>query len=172
MDSGLKGKVVIVAGASQGMGRATAQAFASEGAVVAICARTDRTLQTAADQIRQETSAQVFAKPVDVGNPAQVKLFVGEVAKKFGRVDVCVANAAGPAPKTFLDISTDEWQSAFAMNFMSVVHLAREVIPHMQKSVGTDDHDYFHIGPPTYRGSCALHLNSAGGCGIDEEHGH
>ncbi len=134
MESGLKGKVVIVAGASQGMGRATAQAFASEGAIVAICARTDKTLQAAAEQIRQETSAQVFAMPVDVSDPEQVKLFVGGVAERFGRVDVCVANAAGPPPKTFLDISPNEWQSAFEMNFMSVVHLAREVIPHMRRN--------------------------------------
>jgi len=136
METGLKGKVVIVAGASQGMGRATAEAFAAEGAIVAMCARTEATLQAAAAEIRKHNAAavsSVFAKAVDVSDAAQVKAFVAEVAERFGGVDVCVANAAGPPPKTFLNISEQDWQSAFAMNFMSVVYLAREVIPLMQK---------------------------------------
>ncbi len=132
MDTGLKGKMVIVAGASQGMGRATAQAFAAEGAKVAMCARTEKTLQAAAEAIRKATSAEIFAQPADVSDAFQVRKFVGDVIHKFGGVDVCVANAAGPPPKTFLDISTQDWQSAFAMNFMSVVHFAREVVPYMQ----------------------------------------
>ena len=134
MNTGLQGKVVIVAGASQGMGQATARAFAAEGALVAMCARSGKTLQAAAAEIRKATSAEIFAQVVDVSDASQVKQFVGEVATRFGRVDVCVANAAGPPPRTFLDISPEDWQSAFAMNFMSVVHLAREVIPHMRKS--------------------------------------
>ena len=123
-----------MAGASQGMGQATARAFAAEGALVAMCARSGKTLQAAAAEIRKATSAEIFAQVVDVSDASQVKQFVGEVATRFGRVDVCVANAAGPPPRTFLDISPEDWQSAFAMNFMSVVHLAREVIPHMRKS--------------------------------------
>jgi 3-oxoacyl-[acyl-carrier protein] reductase len=133
MESGLKGRIVIVAGASQGMGRATARAFALEGARVAMCARTEKTLLAAADEIRKQTSAEVFSKSVDVSNAAQVKQFVADVVSKFGGVDVCVANAAGPPPKTFLNISLEDWHSAFEMNFMSAVHLAREVIPHMQR---------------------------------------
>jgi 3-oxoacyl-[acyl-carrier protein] reductase len=133
METGLKGRVVLVAGASQGMGRACAEAFAAEGAIVTMCARTDKTLQAAAAEIRKHSRAEIFAKAVDVSDSAQVKSFVAEVAQKFGRIDVCVANAAGPPPKTFLNISDEDWHSAFAMNFMSVVYLAREVIPHMQK---------------------------------------
>src|SRR5579864_6108913 len=134
METGLKGKVVLIAGASQGMGRACAEAFAAEGAIVAMCARTDKTLQAAAAEIRKHNRAEVFAKAVDVSDAGQVKALVAEVASKFGGVDVCVANAAGPPPKTFLQISEKEWHSAFAMNFMSVVYLAREVIPLMQKT--------------------------------------
>ena len=132
MNTGLQGKVAIVTGASQGMGRATAHAFAAEGAVVAMCARTEKTLQAAAAEIRKATSAEIFAQAVDVSDPSEVKQFVGEVASRFGQVNVCVANAAGPPPKTFLDISLEDWQSAFEMNFMSVVHLAREVIPRVR----------------------------------------
>jgi len=133
METGLNGRVVLVAGASQGMGRACAEAFAAEGAIVAMCSRTDKTLQAAAAEVRKGSRVEVFAKAVDVSDAGQVRSFVAELAQKFGGVDVCVANAAGPPPKTFLNISEQEWHSAFAMNFMSVVYLAREVIPLMQK---------------------------------------
>src|SRR6266404_1565910 len=134
METGLKGKVVLLAGASQGMGRAAAQAFAAEGAIVAISARTEDKLQKAADEIRKSTGAEVFARSFDVSYQAAVERFVADVVKKYGSVDVCVANAAGPPAKTFLQVSLEEWHKAFEMNFMSVVNLAREVIPHMQKN--------------------------------------
>jgi 3-oxoacyl-[acyl-carrier protein] reductase len=134
MDTGLKGKVVLVAGASQGMGFATAKAFAAESAIVAMCARTENKLQAAAAEIRKSTSAEVYAEAFDVCYQAAVEKFVKDVVAKYGRVDVCVANAAGPPAKTFLQATHEDWHVAFEMNFMSVVNLAREVIPHMQKN--------------------------------------
>ena len=134
MNTGLKNKVVLIAGASQGMGRAAAQSFAEEGAKIAICARTEEKIQRAADEIRSSTGAEVIARGMDVTYQAAVEQFVKEIVQKFGRIDVCVANAAGPPAKTFLQASGEEWQQAFNMNFMSVIHLAREVIPHMQKN--------------------------------------
>ncbi len=133
MDLGLKGRGVIVAASSQGIGRATAQAFAREGAQVAMCARTEKTLLEAADKIRTNTEAEVYAEKVDVTDSAAVQHFVEQVAKRFGRIDVCVANAGGPPAKNFLSISTEEWHKAVDTNFMSVVHLAKAVLPHMQR---------------------------------------
>jgi 3-oxoacyl-[acyl-carrier protein] reductase len=133
MDLGLKGRGVIVTGSSQGMGRAAAELFAREGAQVAMCARTEKTLREAADQIRHQTGAEIYAEPVDVTDGAAVQRFVEQVAKRFGRIDVCVANAAGPPAKNFLSISTDEWRKAVDQNFLSVVHLAKAVIPYMQR---------------------------------------
>lgn len=134
MNSGLRDKVVIVAGASQGIGRAAAQAFAAEGAKVAICARTEKRLEEAAGAIRAATGAEVTPLVADVSDPKAVAQMVETVVKRYGRVDVAVANAAGPPPRTFLNSSSEDWRSAFGMNFMSVVHLAREVLPHMQKN--------------------------------------
>ena len=133
MDLGLKGRGVIVAASSQGIGLATAEAFAREGAQVAMCARTEKTLHEAAGKIRTETGAEVYAEPLDVTDGAAVQRFVEQVAKRFGRIDVCVANAGGPAAKNFLSISTEEWRKAVDMNFMSVVHLAKAVLPYMQR---------------------------------------
>ncbi len=55
-------------------------------------------------------------------------------AEKFGRIDICVANAGGPPPKNFLSISMDEWRKAVELSFLSVVAFARGVIPHMQRN--------------------------------------
>ncbi|HUR36961.1 MAG TPA: SDR family oxidoreductase [Terriglobales bacterium] len=134
MDSGLKNKTVLVCGASQGIGRAAAQAFAAEGANVAICARTEKTLQSAAASIRTATGFEVTPYVTDVSSPDSVSELVQSVIKKFGRVDVCVANAAGPPPRTFFNSSNEDWRKAIDMNFLSVVYLAREVLPLMQKN--------------------------------------
>lgn len=133
MDLGLKGRGVIVAASSQGIGRATAEAFAREGAQVAMCARGEKLLLEAAEDIRKATGAEVMAERLDVTENSAVQRFVENVAKRFGRIDVCVANAAGPPAKNFLSISPDEWRKAVEMNFMSVVHLAKAAIPYMQR---------------------------------------
>jgi 3-oxoacyl-[acyl-carrier protein] reductase len=133
VDLGLKGRGVIVAASSQGIGRATAEAFAREGAQVAMCARTEAALGEAADAIRRETHAEVYAEALDVTVGPRVQSFVEQVVKRFGRVDVCVANAGGPPAKNFLSISPDEWRKAVDLNFLSVVHLAKAVIPYMQR---------------------------------------
>jgi len=133
MDLGLKGRGVIVAASSEGIGRAAAEAFAREGAQVAMCARTEQTLLEAAEQIRSETGAEIYAHAVDVTDAGPIQKFVEQAAKQFGRVDVCVANAGGPPAKNFLSITTDEWRKALDQNFMSVVHLAKAAIPYMQR---------------------------------------
>jgi 3-oxoacyl-[acyl-carrier protein] reductase len=133
MDLGLKGRGVIVAASSQGIGRAAAEAFAREGAQVAMCARNESTLREAADKIRNETGAEIHAAALDVTDSDRVQHFVEDVAKRFGRIDVCVTNAGGPPAKNFLSISSDEWRKAVDLNFMSVVHMAKAVIPYMQR---------------------------------------
>jgi 3-oxoacyl-[acyl-carrier protein] reductase len=133
MDLGLKGRGVIVAASSHGIGRATAEAFAREGAQVAMCARSEKPLQEAASKIQSDTGAEVYAEPLDVTNPERVQRFVEQVNKRFGRIDVCVTNAGGPPAKNFLSISNDEWRTAVDTNFMSVVYLAQAVIPYMQR---------------------------------------
>src|SRR5258708_9434796 len=108
MDLGLKGRGVIVAAASEGIGRATAELFAREGAQVAMCARTEDKLRAAADEIRGATGAEVYAERTDVTDGAAVQRFVENVAKQFGRIDVCVANAGGPPAKNFLSLQSAE----------------------------------------------------------------
>ncbi len=133
MDLGLKNRVALIAASSQGIGLATAEAFAAEGCRVAMCARNQQTLAAAAEQIRAQHNAQVFAEACDVTDSAAVGRLVASVAEKFGGVDICVTNAGGPPAKGFLAASLDDWQRAIAANFLSTVYFAREVIPHMQR---------------------------------------
>ncbi|MDP9264416.1 MAG: SDR family oxidoreductase [Acidobacteriota bacterium] len=123
-----------MAASSQGMGRATAEAFAAEGARVAMCARNEKTLRAAAEEIRQKHKTEVFAQPLDVTDGEAVAHFVEAVAQKFGRVEVCVTNAGGPPAKNFLSLTPEEWHKAVELNFLSVVSFARAVIPYMQKN--------------------------------------
>jgi 3-oxoacyl-[acyl-carrier protein] reductase len=133
MDLGLKDRVVIVAASSQGIGRATAEAFAAEGCRVAMCARNQQTLQAAAEKIRKQYNTEVLTQAFDVTSAPDVKHFVRSVAEQFGGVDICVINAGGPPAKGFLAATLEEWQRALEMNFLSAVYFAREVIPHMQR---------------------------------------
>lgn len=133
MDLGLKGRVAIVAAASKGLGRAVAEEFARNGAEVAICARSAANLEKAVESIRKSTGREVFSRELDVTRAEAVRDFVAAVEKRFGRVDICVTNAGGPPSKKFLDISLDDWRSAFELTLMSAVYFAREVLPLMRQ---------------------------------------
>jgi 3-oxoacyl-[acyl-carrier protein] reductase len=133
MDYGLRNRVAIVAASSQGIGRATAEAFAAEGCRVAMCARNAQTLQVAADELRKQYNAEVFDQAFDVTDGDAVHGFVDAVVAKFGGADICVTNAGGPPAKGFLAATIEEWRRAVDTNFLSTVYFAREVIPHMQR---------------------------------------
>ena len=133
METGLRGKTVLITGASQGMGRATAEAFAAEGARLAMCARNQKTLEAAQAEISSRHKTEVMVEAVDVTDADKLRRFVAAAAEHFGGIDVAVANAGGPPAKNFLSLTPDDWRKAVDVNFLSVVTLAREVIPHMQR---------------------------------------
>jgi 3-oxoacyl-[acyl-carrier protein] reductase len=133
METGLKNRVAIVAASSQGLGKATAEAFAAEGCRLAICARNREALNAFAGKLRAEHGSDVLVGAFDVTDAASVQNFVAAVVTKFGGVDICVTNAGGPPAKGFLDTTIEEWHRAVDLNFMSAVYFAHAVIPHMQK---------------------------------------
>src|SRR5271157_64778 len=118
MDLGLKDRVAIVAASSQGLGKAVALGLAREGARLALCARTESTLYAAAEEIRRETGAEVLARALDVTVHDRVRQFVAETAARFGRVDICVANAGGPPSKSFAETTIEDWETAAQLNLM------------------------------------------------------
>jgi 3-oxoacyl-[acyl-carrier protein] reductase len=133
MDLGLKDRIAIVAASSQGIGKATAEAFAAEGCRLAICARNREALQKLAADIHKQHKVDVYPEAFDVTDADAVKQFVGQVVSKFDSADICVTNAGGPPAKGFLATTTEEWKKAVDQNFLSTVYFVREVIPHMQR---------------------------------------
>lgn len=133
MELGLKDRVAVVAASSQGLGKAVAMTLAREGAKLALCARKQETIQAAAEDIRNQTGADVLARAADVTNYSQVREFVAETMERFGRIDICVTNAGGPPAKTFAETTVEDWQAGVNLNLMSTLYFAREVLPLMQK---------------------------------------
>jgi 3-oxoacyl-[acyl-carrier protein] reductase len=134
METGLRGRVAIVAASSQGLGRATAEGLAAEGCRLAMCSRNQESVTRAAQEIANKYNVEVLAQAVDVGDPEAVRKFVAEVSSRFERIDICVTNAGGPPAKGFLETTAEEWRRAVDLNFLSVVHFAHQVIPHMQRN--------------------------------------
>ena len=133
METGLRNRVALVAGSSQGLGRATAFAFAAEGAHLALCARNTETLERVATEIRSHFNVRVHTEALDVRNSSAVEQFVRNVHNAFSRIDVCVTNAGGPPAGEFLYTTDEHWDNAFALNLRSAVAFARAVLPHMQR---------------------------------------
>ncbi len=136
MDLGLKGKVALVTGASQGMGRAVAFALAREGCKLVICARTMGTLEGTAESIRKEAKADVLALAADVSAAADVKRLVDRTKAANGGVDLLVVNASGPPIGPFMSLSEEQWAHAYELTLMSAVRLIRECVPSMRSRGG------------------------------------
>ena len=88
MELGLSGKVALITGGSDGLGKATAIAMGREGVRVAICARNPERLERAAGDIRDITGIEVLAVPTDVSDAGQIERFVDEVVRRFRRIDI------------------------------------------------------------------------------------
>lgn len=136
MDLGLRGKVAMVAAASQGLGKAVALGFAREGANLAICARNGEALQAVAQEARSH-GVDVVAEVADVTRAEDIARFVERTLQHYGGVDILVTNAGGPPAGTFQDFADDApWQAAFELTLLSAVRLIRGVFPAMRARGG------------------------------------
>lgn len=132
MDLSLKGRTALVGGASQGIGYAIARLLAAEGARVAMVARRQGPLDAAARQIADETGSETCAIAADIRRADDCERIVEATLGRFGRVDVLVNNDGAP-PLGRLDSFDDAaWSRAVEQNLMSVVRLARGVLPGMR----------------------------------------
>jgi len=136
MELGLKGKVALVAAASQGMGRAVARALAWEGCHVAICARNVGPLKEAARAIHDETGGDVLSVPADVSKLADTNAFVDKARAAYGGVDILVVNAGGPPTGRFESLTEEAWAKAYDLTLMSAVRLIRATVPAMRPRGG------------------------------------
>ena len=115
------------------MGRAIAEQFAAEGADVGMCARSDATLQPAADAVRSH-GVRVVTTLADVADQGQVTAAVDRTVSEFGRLDALVVNAGGPPHGVFTDLDEARWEAAHQLTFMSAVHLIQAALPALRSS--------------------------------------
>src|SRR5438093_8295870 len=136
MDLGLKGKIAMVGGASNGLGYAVAGALASEGASVSIASRDADAIRRAGDTITRKTGATVHAVAADLSNPDAIARWHAVTIDRFGGVDLLFANTGGPPAGTALSFDDQAWQAAFDLLVMSVVRSVRLVVPSMRTRGG------------------------------------
>ena len=136
MDLGLKGKVALVTGGSEGIGKATAARLAAEGSKVAICARRPDVLQAAAEEIEETTGVGVLAVPADVALPQQIESLFETVMGAFGRLDILVNNAGTSAAAYFGDTTDQAWQADLDLKLFAAIRCSRLAVPHMKARGG------------------------------------
>jgi 3-oxoacyl-[acyl-carrier protein] reductase len=136
LDLGLNGKIAIITGGSDGLGRAAAEKLAAEGARVAICARRKEHLEQAADEVRKATGGEVLPHAADVSRAADCERLVDAVVAQWGGVDILLNNAGTSAAAAFEHVDDDAWQADWDLKVMGAVRMSRLVIPHMKRRGG------------------------------------
>jgi len=133
MDLGLGGRAAIVTGASRGIGRATAERLAAEGASVLVCGRDQDALDAVVASI-SAASGDAVAHVADVTDPASAEALAAACIDAFGRLDILVNNAGTAVPGRLDALTDDDWYESFELNFFSAVRLAAACVPAMREA--------------------------------------
>ncbi len=135
MELGLKGKVAVVTGGTEGIGKAAALKLAQEGAKVAICGRSQDKLDKAAAEIRK-AGGEVLAVTADVSKAADVEKLMAAVIDRFGRIDILVNNAGTSIRGKFLEVDDQKWSQDLELKLFGAIRCSRIALPHMKKQGG------------------------------------
>ena len=130
MDLGLKGRTALVCGASSGLGLASAEALAAEGANVTMFARRRDELERQADRIG------ALSVRGDVTLPQDTDRAIATTLEAFGGLDILVWNSGGPTPGSGTDITPDSLEQAVELMLQPLVRLVRAALPHLESSPG------------------------------------
>ncbi len=133
MNLQLNGKTALVTGGSKGIGKGIADALAAEGCNLVICARHEKELRDAADNLR-EHGVEVLAVPADLTNDSEIDKVVKAAEKEFNGIDILINNAGTVGQNgTFEETSVEEWKKLFELNLFAVVAITKKVILHMKQ---------------------------------------
>ena len=124
----LSGKVALVTGASSGIGRAIANTLAAEGVALVLVGRSDERLQAVAQKL---SAVETLVLPADLSIPSDVERIAAESLKRFGRIDLLLANAGLYIPGSVSEGNADAWDEMLAVNVNSVFRLIRALLPQM-----------------------------------------
>ncbi len=144
----LHDQVVVVTGASSGLGRAIARAAGGRGARVVLAARNREALENGVREI-EACGSEALAVPTDVTEPAQVRELVERAVARFGRIDTFVANAMVTVYAEVEQLEPDELRRVLEVNFMGVANCYWAALPELKASKGT----FLHVSSAlAYRG--------------------
>jgi short-subunit dehydrogenase len=131
----LKEQVIVITGASSGIGLATARGAADQGAKLVLAARSEDTLQQVCAQLTQQ-GCEAIAVAADVSVRADVQRIADEAVARFGRIDTWVNNAAVSIYGRLEEVSDEDSRRLFDVNFWGVVHGSLVALPHLRASRG------------------------------------
>ncbi len=126
----LKGKIALVTGAGKGIGRAIAIALAQEGVHVGLMARTEKDLQSLAEEVK-ELGVKASIAIADVSDINSVNLAVESIQKELGNIDILINNAGTGTFGKFLELQPAEWENQIKVNLFGVYYVTRAVLPQM-----------------------------------------
>lgn len=136
MQINLNGKVALVTGASEGIGRAVAHTFAREGVKVAICSRRREAIEEAARAIQDDTGSEVLPVVADIGRRQDIRNFVQSAADRFGHIDILVNNAHEPPLGSPMELDDEIYEESVRVKPLGYIYCTREVVPHMRRQGG------------------------------------
>jgi 3-oxoacyl-[acyl-carrier protein] reductase len=136
MSGFLSGKVAAVTGSTKGIGYAIAESLASEGAAVAICGRSQQTVDTAAKRLSESTGSKISGLAVDVRDPGQVSEFFKLIDSTFGGLDILVNNAGLGIFAPVAEITYEGWKETLETNLSGVFYCCKEGIPRLRQRGG------------------------------------
>jgi gluconate 5-dehydrogenase len=128
----MQGKVAIVTGGSQGLGRAMAEALAEAGATVVVCSRKAEAVQAVAEELQSTTSQTCRGYACDVTDPEQVEALIGQAIAEFGQIDVLINNAGINIRGPIEELSLAEFRQVQETNVTGIWLTCRAVAPHMK----------------------------------------
>jgi 3-oxoacyl-[acyl-carrier protein] reductase len=146
MDLGLVGKVAVVTGGSEGIGRAAVGSLGREGARVVAAARRVDVLERAVAELAEETGAEIVAVPADVSKAADVERLIRSAVERFGRLDIVVNNAGTSRAMKFESVTDELWQDDLELKLFGAIRTARLAIPEMRKVGGGSIVNILNIG--------------------------
>jgi 3-oxoacyl-[acyl-carrier protein] reductase len=136
MDLELQGKVAVVTGASEGIGKATSRMLAREGAHVVMCARQQDRLESVADSIREGTGGSVLTVAGDVRRGEDVERLINRAVEQFGGLHILINNAGTSAAHAFATVDDASWQNDLDLKLFAAIRAIRLAVPHMQTAGG------------------------------------
>jgi 3-oxoacyl-[acyl-carrier protein] reductase len=136
MDLELGGKVALITGGSDGLGRAAAARLGAAGARVAICARRAAHLEAAAVELRRASGGEILPVVADVTRAGDCRRFVDEAVRGFGGIDILINNAGTSAAHGLEEVDDEVWYADIDLKLMAAVRLCRAVVPIMRERGG------------------------------------